>query len=472
MQIKISEIKIGKRVRGIETLNDQAFEELKLSIALHGLIQPIAVACETPDCFDGVSGKPYNLLAGYRRLMACQANGMQHIDCHIMSLSNDDNMALVELDENLRRKDFSWQEEIKAKHKIYQLVKKKNPKITLKEFSESFLNQSVGLTSTEFLILKFARKHPDILDCKKKSQAFETVNKLREADLTAAEVRDIRTRQAARVKKEKVDLDAKGRAEQRNGDRPCNIGPVVFAPLPKHNYLHPTLYKDAFEMLESFSDHSIDLCVTDPPYGVGVGTDNFGHKGDNKTYKDGYNDTISEYVNIIARFAGNLVRVMKPGSHSYVFCAEEHFHLISQNFESAGFTVIRPAMIWYKTNDGNGVTRSPQYTPGLQYEAIMMLYAPGKRVKLSWPGQGNVICNDPVPDSQRDHPFQKPVALYKDLIIRSKVQGGTFIDPFCGTGSSLIAAMELGMVGHGAEEVKDYRNKFIVKLDRTYGVTI
>ncbi len=90
----------------------QAFEDLKASIKSKGLIQPITVR--------EVNGE-YELIAGERRLRACQDLGLETIPIHILNVEKDVDMMELALIENLQRDNLNPLEEAEA----YSLLSKK-----------------------------------------------------------------------------------------------------------------------------------------------------------------------------------------------------------------------------------------------------------------------------------------------------------------------------------------------------------
>jgi ParB family chromosome partitioning protein len=83
----------------------QAFEDLKASIKSKGLIQPITVR--------EVNGE-YELIAGERRLRACQELGLEKIAIHVLDVSKDVDMMELALIENLQRDNLNPLEEAEA----------------------------------------------------------------------------------------------------------------------------------------------------------------------------------------------------------------------------------------------------------------------------------------------------------------------------------------------------------------------
>ncbi|HJA41454.1 MAG TPA: ParB/RepB/Spo0J family partition protein [Firmicutes bacterium] len=104
-----------------KNFNDDAIEELKTSIMLHGILQPIIVR---------KSIKGYELVAGERRLRASQLANLEKIPAIVRKLT-DDQMMLHALLENLQREDLNVVEEAKAYETLI-----KNLKITHEELAK------------------------------------------------------------------------------------------------------------------------------------------------------------------------------------------------------------------------------------------------------------------------------------------------------------------------------------------------
>jgi len=83
----------------------QAFEDLKASIKSKGLIQPLTVR--------EVNGE-YELIAGERRLRACQALGLETVPIYILTVEKDVDMMELALIENLQRDNLNPLEEAEA----------------------------------------------------------------------------------------------------------------------------------------------------------------------------------------------------------------------------------------------------------------------------------------------------------------------------------------------------------------------
>ncbi len=114
MQVKISDIKVKKRVR--KELGEM--EQLKDSMRSYGLLNPITLNTK------------YELIAGQRRLEAAKALGWETIAATILSKETDAIKELeMELEENNQRKEFTQEELLEGYHRLEKL---RNPSFPMK----------------------------------------------------------------------------------------------------------------------------------------------------------------------------------------------------------------------------------------------------------------------------------------------------------------------------------------------------
>ena len=101
----------------------------------------------------------------------------------------------------------------------------------------------------------------------------------------------------------------------------------------------------------------------------------------------------------------------------------------------------------------SGQCNVPHAWPSSCYE--MCLYIRKDTSRLVKEGQPDWIPCPIVPESERIHPWQKPVNLLKNLLGRVALQGQTVYDPFCGSGSTLEAAASLGLFSIGCDDAEE-----------------
>jgi ParB family chromosome partitioning protein len=110
MEVPISKIKVKKRIRK-ELGNIKSLME---SMNKNGLINPI------------VLNDKYELLAGYRRLIAAKRLGWSKIEAKVIKTTDELNKLEIELDENLIRKEFTPEEVANGINLKKELIKIKN----------------------------------------------------------------------------------------------------------------------------------------------------------------------------------------------------------------------------------------------------------------------------------------------------------------------------------------------------------
>jgi len=190
---------------------------------------------------------------------------------------------------------------------------------------------------------------------------------------------------------------------------------------------------DAVEWLQTLESDSVDLMITDPPYESLEKHRKVGTTTRLKHSKASSNDWFKIFPN--ARFPelfAEVYRVLAKHSHFYMFCDAETMFVAKPLAEEAGFRFWKP-IVWDKCKIGMG------YHYRARYEFILF-FEKGKR-KLKDLSIPDIIA---VPRVYRGYPTEKPSAVAEVLIKQSSDTGDLVVDPFTGSGSTGVAALNCG----------------------------
>lgn len=224
------------------------------------------------------------------------------------------------------------------------------------------------------------------------------------------------------------------------------------------------------DTLPDYSSETFDAIITDPPYQItdednestrkklnGWSEGNMKPLGAGETMDWDYN-----FQNL--PWLKEAYRVLKPGAAIVAFCDGKRPGELWDDMERAGF-VGKQTLYWVKTNPPTNPRKN--YQSGV--ETMVFARKPGKI--LFWNGGGaslNYWKGPIVHHKHRFHPTQKPVALFRWLLNLHVPQYGLFLDPFAGSGSSLVAGQELALRGLGIDADPRYRDSALDWLVRSH----
>jgi len=204
---------------------------------------------------------------------------------------------------------------------------------------------------------------------------------------------------------------------------------------------------DALKGLQKLDENSVDCVVTDPPYGV-----EFESHHDSGTHEYGIDG--EEYADLMDATFAELERVCKENAHLYIFFATKHFDEVTTIAEEY-FDVTYTPLMWVKNN--GSPTRSKDGFEKIYahyYEPILFCrMSKGDERTIAPEGEqrSNVLEYARPKSRDRYHDSQKPRELLKHLIENSTGPSETVLDPFAGSGSTLLAAKEAGRHYKGFE---------------------
>lgn len=184
-------------------------------------------------------------------------------------------------------------------------------------------------------------------------------------------------------------------------------------------------------------DKKANLVVTDPPYNVDVKETAGKILNDNMSDGDFYQFLLSMFTQVENH--------METDASIYVFHADTEGLNFRKAFKDAGF-YLSGCCIWKKNSLVLG--RSPY-----QWQHEPCLYGWKKKGKHQWfsDRKQTTIWEYDRPKSSKDHPTMKPIQLMAYPIQNSSMRGTVVLDPFLGSGSTLIAADQTGRVCYGIE---------------------
>ena len=205
-----------------------------------------------------------------------------------------------------------------------------------------------------------------------------------------------------------------------------------------------------------------NLVLTDPPYNVNVEETAGKIKNDNMPDADFYNFLFCAFV--------NMEQNMEQDASIYVFHADTQGLTFRRAFADAGFN-LSGCCIWKKNALVLG--RSPYQW---QHEPCLFGWKKGGKHLWYSDRKQTTIWEYDRPKSSKEHPTMKPVALMAYPIKNSTMTNCIVLDPFLGSGSTLIACEETGRVCYGVELDEKFMDvivkRYIEQVGSADGVTV
>lgn len=219
------------------------------------------------------------------------------------------------------------------------------------------------------------------------------------------------------------------------------------APLPFYEDGQSTIYRgDSREILTSLEPASVDLLLSDPPYGQRYTGKNTRAGGAVRLAGDGIGEAVPLFRSAFTAAAP----LLRDDAHVLIFASPYLWHDFREIIATEAGA--RNILIWHKNRGGMGDT-SGRYAQ--DYE-VVLFGARGRR-PIRGRRDGAVITGyPPPPPSRRHHPTEKPTALLEYLIEKHAPPGGLVLDPFMGGGGTLVAAQATGRRAIGIELERPY----------------
>lgn len=431
--IPIANIRYSPRQRKVD-LSSKDFEEhvakLSASIQRVGLMHPITLEDESDE-----------LIAGFCRIQAFMRLGKTEIPyVRRKDLSALDRKRM-ELEENLQRMGLEWWMEAAAIAEIDNLqraIAEANGETWSQQKTAEMVGKSVGTVNQATQLHKEIAANPEL---KKASGLVGALKQLQTKKQLEKRKEDIARREAGLIK----------------------------------TYPAEILVGDALELIRREEDESYDAIITNFPFGVDL---TLGKDG-----KKPYHDEEDYIVKLVRAVTHESYRVLKNDSWMVAFfdmrkitysnkqrefvakmmdrserlarlekteeSMQTHQELMQLGYESlgltswmeeAGFSYVQlmPA-VWVKPNKTQGMIGDPRKGLISAYEAFVFA-AKGNAILLKQ-GLQNIFIYDTPPESERVHPLQMSFDLCTRLVSMVSLGQGRILDPFAGSGSVGVGAL-------------------------------
>lgn len=422
---QLSQIRINPN-RQRQEFDLVALQELKNSIEDRGLLHPPVLRRE-----DG----QLVLVAGERRLKAISeifelggsftCNGEVFADGRVPYTDLGELGHLeaeeAELDENLKRRDLTWQEHAAAVARLHALrtaQKEEQAAATLANPEVSYLQKLIAGTPPKQTIADTAEE----LTGRRDGSFQDTVRK----EIIVAKHLDNPAVAKAKSADEAFKILRREEQRQKNIELAKEVGASF------NSEKHRIFNVNCLEWMANAENQGVfDVICTDPPYGMGA--DGFGDAGGKLSgIEHHYDDSYEAWLELMKAWAPLSFAVAKPQAHAYVFCDFDRFHELKAMMQTAGWYVFRTPLVVHKLNSGR--VPLPDQGPRRQYELVLYAIKGKKQVTHIYPDVVTVSG-----DENMTHGAQKPIALYQNLLQRSVRPGDKVLDSFGGTCGTIPA---------------------------------
>jgi len=201
------------------------------------------------------------------------------------------------------------------------------------------------------------------------------------------------------------------------------------------------MHGDCLERMKEIPDGSVDMVLTDPPYGIDFQSN---HRVDK--YSKIKNDKDLSWLDV---WVNELFRVTADNTAHYVFCSFHNIDKFKQALEMR--FKIKNILVWEKNNTSMGDLKA-DFAP--KYEMIIFMQK-GRRF-INGKRDPNILRFNRT--GNKLHPTQKPVDLLEYLLAKFSDKGQAILDPFMGCGSTGVACKNLSRKFIGIELDEKYYN--------------
>lgn len=213
------------------------------------------------------------------------------------------------------------------------------------------------------------------------------------------------------------------------------MNPKQFATMPKTNndkidMIQPNsiIQGDCLEVMKEIPDKSVDMILTDPPYGMDLTP----QRSSGKFH--GIKITNDDNLDWTGEFFNECFRVTKNNTAVMVFCSHHSIGKFIESAKRAGFDV-KNLLVWDKMWFGMGGNWRPNFE-------LILVFSKGRFVIKS-NNKDNILRYRRISPQKAQHPTEKVIPLLEELISEPDYNPQIILDPFAGSGTTGVACKNL-----------------------------
>lgn len=377
-------------------------KELGWSLNTIGQINPITITREG------------ELIAGERRLTAAKEIGWDRINVQFIEDLDPALRHLIELEENVRRIDLSWQDQCRAIDEYHRLRKADDP-----EWTQTKTASALGVSVSE------------------------VTNKLS----IAAELEKGNTRIIEAPKFSVARGIVRREIERRRDSAADQVIEAVTGSIPERTV--PLLHADFNEWIKSYDGPKFNFIHCDFPYGVNADR----HAQGAAAAFGGYEDSEDVYWELLNSLSRAMENVVAESAHLMFWFSMDFYQLTLERLGEMGWDVQRFPLIWHKS-DNIGILPDPQRGPRRIYETCLIASRGDRKIVRA---VSNVVSS---PTTKRIHMSEKPVPVLTKFMEMFVDEHSSVLDPTAGSANALRAASARGAsIVLGLEKNEEFFNR-------------
>lgn len=474
--LPINEIIVEDRQR--QDLGD--INSLAQSLLKYGLIQPVVITQER------------RLIAGGRRMAAASQLGWRDIPVVFRETLTVDELHELELEENVRRQDMSWQEKCLTVAKIHQLKVARSAiegRAWGQRETATVTGDSLGKVNYSIEIARklLENRESTYWKCDSLQDAWrlriredeeqnlaELARRSRLDTIPTHEIQALQV-EASLVTTAQNNPDALADEREHYYSNPLNP-PDSFDAYWKErtervSQTNNTVYLSNRLILGDSIAHMManpgtyDHIITDIPYAIEM--ENLTQDGssilDIDTTEEEHD--VEYNLKLIQDFFPAAFHCTKERAFVVTWCDQDLWGLMKTYAILAGFKVQRWPYIWLKPNAKNSCA---SYNITKATEVVMVCRKESATLVDPVPLNYGPVCTSAVEKKLTGHPFAKPFAYTELLANMVSISGQSILDPFAGGGSIILKLLTMKRQAFGVELNVAHYNALIENVKQHY----